>query len=89
MDGTASQDRESPVHHYHFEETLPLPADSPPDSEPSAPPVSEIEFVFEMLSSWDLLWRLQDEKVSDLMSSYWTNFAKTGDPNGKGITPMA
>jgi para-nitrobenzyl esterase len=23
--------------------------------------------------------------LSDLMSSYWTNFAKTGDPNGPGL----
>ena len=22
---------------------------------------------------------------SDLMSTYWTNFAKTGDPNGQGL----
>jgi para-nitrobenzyl esterase len=23
--------------------------------------------------------------VSELISSYWTNFAKTGDPNGPGL----
>ena len=28
-----------------------------------------------------------DVKLSDLMSSYWTNFAKTGDPNGPGLPP--
>ena len=26
-----------------------------------------------------------DTKLSDLMDTYWTNFAKTGDPNGKGL----
>jgi len=26
-----------------------------------------------------------DKKVADEMSSYWTNFAKTGDPNGPGL----
>ncbi len=26
-----------------------------------------------------------DQKVAGLMSSYWTNFAKTGDPNGPGL----
>ena len=26
-----------------------------------------------------------DRAVSDEMSSYWVNFAKTGDPNGKGL----
>jgi para-nitrobenzyl esterase len=27
----------------------------------------------------------KDRAMADLMSSYWTNFAKTGDPNGKGL----
>jgi para-nitrobenzyl esterase len=27
----------------------------------------------------------EDQKLSDLMSSYWLNFAKTGDPNGPGL----
>ena len=26
-----------------------------------------------------------DTKLSDLMDNYWTNFAKTGNPNGKGL----
>jgi len=77
----------SPVYRYHFEETLPFPAGTPVSSqtEPQAPHASEIEFVFQVLSSRDLPWRPQDEKVSQLMGDYWTNFAKTGDPNGKGL----
>ena len=27
----------------------------------------------------------KDRQMADLMSSYWTNFARTGDPNGKGL----
>ena len=38
-----------------------------------------------MLSSKDLPWRPEDQKVSDLMGSYWSNFAKTGNPNGRGL----
>jgi para-nitrobenzyl esterase len=76
---------ESPVYRYRFEETLPLPANAPPGTEPTAPHASEIEFVFEALASENLPWRPQDEKVSDQMSSYWTNFAKTGNPNGTGL----
>lgn len=77
----------SPVYRYHFEETLPLAAGTAPspDNEPTAPHASEIEFVFQVLSSRDLPWRPQDEKISDLMGSYWTNFAKTGDPNAEGL----
>jgi para-nitrobenzyl esterase len=77
----------APAYRYRFEETLPLPAESPPDAEARSPHSGEIEFVFEVLSSKDLPWRPEDEKVSDLMSSYWTNFAKTGDPNGEGLAP--
>ena len=27
----------------------------------------------------------KDRAMADRMSSYWTNFAKTGDPNAKGL----
>jgi len=30
-------------------------------------------------------WEETDHKLSDLMASYWVNFATTGDPNGKGL----
>jgi para-nitrobenzyl esterase len=76
---------QAPVYRYRFDETLPLPPGSPPGSEPAAPHASEIEFVFQVLSSNDLPWRPQDEKLSEAMSSYWTNFAKFGDPNGEGL----
>ncbi|HXP07348.1 MAG TPA: carboxylesterase family protein, partial [Acidobacteriaceae bacterium] len=26
-----------------------------------------------------------DQKLSQIMQTYWTNFAKTGDPNGPGL----
>jgi para-nitrobenzyl esterase len=26
-----------------------------------------------------------DKQISDAMQQYWTNFAKTGDPNGPGL----
>jgi para-nitrobenzyl esterase len=27
----------------------------------------------------------EDQKVAQMMNTYWANFAKTGDPNGKGL----
>ena len=27
----------------------------------------------------------QDKEVARMMNAYWVNFAKTGDPNGKGL----
>jgi len=74
----------SVVYRYRFDQTLPWAADySPkPAEEPTAPHSAEIEYVFGMLSSRKLPWRPEDRTVSDLMGSYWTNFARTGDPNG-------
>jgi para-nitrobenzyl esterase len=46
---------------------------------------AEIEFVFGALPSKNLPWRPEDKALSDLMSTYWSNFAKTGDPNGPGL----
>lgn len=74
-----------PVYRYEFDQAIPLAADAAPGAEPSAYHSSEIEFVFRVLSSKKLPWRPGDREVSELMSSYWTNFAKTGDPNGPGL----
>jgi len=53
---------------------------------------SEIAYVFRTLGAPgtnlggpDVPTRPEDIKMSELMSSYWTNFAKTGNPNGPGL----
>jgi para-nitrobenzyl esterase len=46
---------------------------------------AEIEFVFGMLDSKKLPWRPADYALSEQIGSYWTNFAKTGNPNGAGL----
>ena len=50
----------------------------------SAVHVSEILYVFNHLYN-SRPWTDQDRQVADNMSSYWVNFATTGDPNGKGL----
>jgi para-nitrobenzyl esterase len=75
----------SPVYRYEFDQPLPLAPDAKPGAEPVVPHASDIEFVFRVLSSRHLPWRPEDHEVSELMSSYWTNFAKTGNPNGPGL----
>ncbi|MGR4866592.1 carboxylesterase/lipase family protein [Caulobacter sp. LARHSG274] len=46
---------------------------------------SEIFYVFNSLNKVDLPWTDEDRRIADLMSSYWANYAKTGDPNGAGL----
>jgi len=45
---------------------------------------SELRFVFGYLST-DELADPSAHKLADDMQQYWTNFAKTGDPNGPGL----
>jgi len=73
----------SPVYRYQFDQALP-PAKAG-DPSPGAYHSAEIEFVFEVLASKALPWRPEDQRVSELMAAYWTNFAKAGDPNGNGL----
>lgn len=73
---------EAPVYRYHFEQAPPMPAGQ---SSRGAYHSADIEFVFETLDSKHLPWTADDRKLSDLISSYWTNFAKTGNPNGAGL----
>jgi para-nitrobenzyl esterase len=44
---------------------------------------AEIPYVFQ--NERNRPWTDTDREISDLMSSYWINFAATGDPNGKGL----
>jgi para-nitrobenzyl esterase len=56
-----------------------------PQSPDGATHGSEIAFVFGNLGGPSSTPSAQDVAQSDLISSYWVNFAKTGDPNGKGL----
>ena len=77
------------VYRYEFDQAPPL---APPAAgalastdSPRAYHSAEIEFVFGMLDSKKLPWRPADYELSEQMGSYWTNFAKTGNPNGAGL----
>lgn len=74
----------SPVYRYRFEDAPPGATDEHGESR-GAYHSAEIEFVFNVLPSKNLPWRPEDRKLSDEMSTYWTNFAKKGDPNGEGL----
>ncbi len=46
---------------------------------------SELWYVFETLPRCWRPWQAHDRELSQAMSAYWANFAKTGDPNGSGL----
>jgi para-nitrobenzyl esterase len=46
---------------------------------------SEIAYVFGTLRNRNWPYTDTDVTLSDRMSSYWSNFATAGDPNGKGL----
>jgi len=80
----AVADGSQPVYRFRFD--LVTPADPNHLGGIAAYHSSEIPYVFGTL---DLLqgyaWRPEDYKMSEEMQKYWSNFAKTGDPNGEGL----
>lgn len=48
---------------------------------------SEIPYVFDNLTSRNgAPIDPKDKEIAKMMNTYWTNFAKTGDPNGSGLS---
>ena len=78
----ASEARQ-PAYLYHFSYVL----EGRRGQVPGAAHGSEIPFVFDTLDGSPVakLVTAQDRKMADVMSSYWTQFAKTGDPNRSGL----
>ena len=75
----------APVFRYHFELAA-LPSKYHPDL--AAFHSDDIEYVFGTLDTRPgAVWRPEDRRLSEQMMSYWTNFARSGDPNGKGLPP--
>ena len=79
----------SAVFRYYFTRRPPgAPNYNFPGWPPSAPGVfhsAEILYVFNNLDVRSWSWEPDDRRLAEQMSSYWTNFAKTGDPNGSGL----
>lgn len=74
---------EAPLYRYHFELAAPV---STFVKFPAAFHSDEIEYVFGTLDTREgAVWRPQDRRLSEEMMDYWTNFARTGNPNGAGL----
>jgi para-nitrobenzyl esterase len=75
---------EAAVYRYRFD--LGSPGDPFHPAAIGAFHSDDIEYVFGTLDSRKgAKWRPEDYTLSDLVQTYWTNFAKTGDPNGAGL----
>jgi para-nitrobenzyl esterase len=73
----------SPAYRYLFAQ--PSPGDPFHPVSTGAFHSDEIEYVFGNLDSRKgARFTPEDYKVSDLMQTFWTNFARAGDPNGAG-----
>jgi carboxylesterase type B len=46
---------------------------------------SEINYAFNNLYATDKPWTDEDRRIADIMSSYWAQYAATGNPNGNGL----
>ncbi|HKT12030.1 MAG TPA: carboxylesterase family protein [Terriglobia bacterium] len=80
---------DSPVYRYLFTRTPPEPLSETDEGIPlvkyGARHSAEIEYVFGVLKWQKIPWQPVDFRVSDAMMTYWSNFARTCDPNGGGL----
>jgi len=71
-----------PTYVYQFDHAPPAKKDFP---DYGAFHTSEVPFVLHTLHTWDRTWREVDRRLENTISTYWVNFAKTGNPNGTGL----
>jgi para-nitrobenzyl esterase len=72
----------SPIYLYNFNRALPAHS---PETQFGAFHSSEIVYAYDNMHTLDRPWEDIDHKLASLMSSYWVNFARNGDPNGPGL----
>lgn len=72
----------SKVYLYYFNHAQPGPANW---KELGATHGFEIPYAYDNLRLFDLQFTEADKKIANIMSSYWFNFAKTGNPNGDSL----
>ena len=65
------------AYYYYF--------DQHPETAQGAPHGADVAYVFEHLDDPRRTVTPQDRQISEAMATYWTNFAKHGDPNGPGV----
>jgi para-nitrobenzyl esterase len=79
-----SKTGKSKVFYYYFDQHPDYPKDSPRYGYGS-PHAQDVSYVFQHLDTANQETTKSDIEISDAMATYWTNFAKYGNPNGKGV----
>src|SRR5262249_34015956 len=74
----------SKVFVYYFTHRPPFP-DTSMFKDAGASHGAEIAYAFGNPSALESAWGAADRNVMDAIQTYWTNFARTGDPNGAGV----
>lgn len=74
----------SAVFFYYFDQHPERAADSP-EADHGAPHGADVPYVFQTFDRNDPAFTETDRAVSEVMATYWTQFAKRSDPNGPGI----
>jgi para-nitrobenzyl esterase len=74
----------SKVFYYYFDQHPEYPADSPRAGY-GAPHGADVRYVFQHVNPSNPQITKADLAISEAMATYWTNFAKRGDPNGDGV----
>ena len=72
------------VYYYSFRQRPPFPAGSVYEGW-GASHFAELWYVFDHLNQSPWNWTSADRRVAEEMSSYWVNFARSGNPNGPGL----
>jgi para-nitrobenzyl esterase len=70
--------------YYYFDQHPDYPKDSPKAGYGS-PHGQDVAYVFKHLNTADSQTTKTDLEISEAMATYWTNFAKHGDPSGEGV----
>jgi para-nitrobenzyl esterase len=79
-----SQTGKSKVFYYYFDQHPEYPEDSPRYGYGS-PHGQDVGYVFMNLDTSNVQTTQSDLEISEAMGTYWTNFAKYGDPNGADL----
>jgi para-nitrobenzyl esterase len=74
-----SEKGKHPAYLYYFKRV--------PPGEPNYGAFHSADFAYALhtLSKWDRPFTDTDYQLEEIMSSYWVNFAATGNPNGEGL----